>query len=248
MTIRPKELASKYMISTSTLRNYEAKGLIPPAERSANGYRVYTDLHEAYLACIQAMAPAFGMEVTTEVLNLLHLEQPYDALWVVREQEVALYKEKTKVEKLIEDIQRYMKESPSVHNDNWFSINEVSEMTQVSKTAIRYWEHAGYVKPDRAPTNRYRQYSESHLLKIRLLQVLQNSVYSEETVHFKQAIALVEYTDLPRIVQLAENIRAYFSQIIESQMRGISFLYPLTQLTQTSMLSGSQSVDRQQID
>ncbi|TVX94679.1 MerR family transcriptional regulator [Paenibacillus agilis] len=229
--MRPKKLASKFMISTSTLRNYEANGLIPPAVRSANGYRVYTDLHETYLACIQAMAPAFGMEVTTEVLNELHQGKPSEALWIVRAQEVALYAEKARLEKLIEDIRRYAKKSQIHLNDKWFTIKEVSEMTQVSKTAIRYWEQAGYVTADRDPTNRYRQYTGSHMLKIRLLQVLQNTVYSEDTVYFKQTIVSIDHTDFTRILKLAENIRSYFDTIIESQMRGISYLYPLLQLT-----------------
>ncbi|MCR8842420.1 MerR family DNA-binding transcriptional regulator [Paenibacillus sp. SC116] len=230
--MRPKKLASKFIISPSTIRNYETKGLIPAAERSANGYRVYTNLHEAYLACIQAMAPAFGMEITTEVLNLLQQEKPYEALWVVRQQEVALYEEKARLKALIVDIRMYTKENQTRINEKCLTINEVSEVTQVPKSAIRYWEQAGYVTADRDPTNRYRVYSGSHLFKIRLLQLLQNSVYSEDTVHFKQMIASVEHTDLPQILNLAEHIRSYFDQIIESQMRGISYLYPLLRLTQ----------------
>ncbi|WP_028595023.1 MerR family transcriptional regulator [Paenibacillus assamensis] len=231
--MRPKKLASTFMISTSTLRNYEAKGLIPPAERSANGYRVYTNLHETYLACIQAMAPAFGMEVTTEVLHSLHQAKPYDALWLVREREVALHEEKMRLDKLIEDIQRYTEGSPALHQEIRLSINEVSEITQVSKSAIRYWEQAGYVTADRDPTNHYRHYNRAHLLKIRLLQVLQNSVYSEDTVQLKQSIASAEHTDSSHLLQLAKNIRSYFNQLIEMQIRGIANLYSLMRLTQT---------------
>ncbi len=97
MTMRPKKMAAKFRISASTIRNYEAKDLIPPAERSSNGYRIYTNQHTAYLSCIQAMAPAFGMEVTAEVLRCLHQDKPQDALWIIREKEVALYEEKEKL-------------------------------------------------------------------------------------------------------------------------------------------------------
>lgn len=68
------------MKSASTLRNYEAKGIIPPAERPANSNRIYTDLHARYLAFIQTMAPAFGKEMTTEVLHCLQQDKPHDAL------------------------------------------------------------------------------------------------------------------------------------------------------------------------
>ncbi|QMV42320.1 MerR family DNA-binding transcriptional regulator [Cohnella cholangitidis] len=227
----PKKMAAKFMISASTIRNYEAKGLIPPAERSSNGYRVYTDRHAAYLSCIQAMAPAFGMEVTAEVLHCLHRDKPQDAMWIIREKEVALYEEKKKLERLIQDIRIYANEYKSPYAEEPLTINEVSELTQVPKSAIRYWEQAGYVTADRNPDNGYRRYNGSHLLKIRLIQALQSSVYSEDTVNFKQSIAASEHADLQGIVNVAENIRIYLDKIIESQMRGISYLYELIQST-----------------
>nr|WP_245596182.1 MerR family DNA-binding transcriptional regulator [Paenibacillus taiwanensis] len=235
-------MAAKFMISTSTIRNYEAKGLIPPAERSANGYRIYTNKHAAYLSCIRAMIPAFGMEVTSEVIRCLQQDKPQDALWIIREKEVALYKEKQKLERLIQDIRIYNIENKSPYAESTFSMNEASELTQASKSAIRYWDEAGYVRADRNPNNRYRQYSGSHLLKIRLIQMLQSSVYSEETVLFKQSISAAKPTDLQAIMKVAENIRSYLDKIIESQMCGISFLHQLIQLTKASRLGGASII------
>ena len=231
MTMRPKKMAAKFMISASTIRNYEAKGLIPPAERSSNGYRIYTDQHAAYLSCIQAIAPAFGMEVTAEVLRCIHQDKPQDAMWIIREKEVALYEEKEKLERLIQDIRIYANENKSPYPEGPFTINEASELTQVPKSAIRYWEHAGYVIADRDPHNCYRRYSESHLLTIRLIQMLQSSVYSEDTVNFKRSIASVEHKELQEVMNIAENVRTYLDKIIESQMCGISCLHQLIQFT-----------------
>ncbi|GMK40867.1 hypothetical protein PCCS19_39230 [Paenibacillus sp. CCS19] len=223
----PKKMAAKFRVSASTIRNYEAKGLIPPAERSSNGYRIYTELHAAYLSCIQAMAPAFGMEVTTEVLYSLQRDQPQDAMWITRKQEVTLYEEKEKLERLIEDIRIYANDNKSPDAEETYSINEVSTLTQVPRSAIRYWEQAGYVTADRDPDNHYRRYSSSHLLTIRLLQVLQSAVYSEDTVNFKQSIAALEHTDLQEVMRVAEDVRTYLDKIIESQMCGISYLHQL---------------------
>lgn len=234
ISMHPKKMAAKFMISASTIRNYETKGLIPPAERSSNGYRVYTDQHGAYLSCIQAMAPAFGMEVTAEVLRCLHQDKPQEAMWIIREREVALYEEKKKLERLIQDIQIYANENKSPYAEETFTINKASELTQVPKSAIRYWEQAGYVTSDRDPDNRYRRYSGSHLLKIRLIQVLQSSVYSEDTVNFKLSIAATEHTDMQGVMNVAENVRSYLDKIIESQMCGISHLHQLIQFTKAS--------------
>lgn len=228
--MRPKKMAAKFMISASTIRNYEAKGLIPPAERSSNGYRIYTDQHAAYLSCIQAMAPAFGMEVTAEVLRCLHQDKPQDAMWIIREREVALYEEKEKLERLIQDFRIYASENKSPYAEETYTINEASELTQVPKSAIRYWEQAGYITADRDPDNRYRRYNGSHLLKIRLIQVLQSSVYSEDTVNFKQSISATDHTDLQGGMYVAENVRTYLDKIIESQMCGVSYLHQLISL------------------
>lgn len=112
----------------------------------------------------------------------------------------------------------------------FFTINEVSELMKIPKSTIRYWEQAGYVAAYRDPENHYRCYVGGYLLKMRLIQVLQNSVYSEKTVKFKQSIAAVEHLDLQSIMKLAENIRSYLDKGIESQMYGISRLYNLIQL------------------
>lgn len=54
------------------------------------------------------------------------------------------------------------------------------------------------------------------MLKIRLIQVLQSSVYSEDTVNFKQSIAAAEHTDLQGVMNVAENVRTYLDKVIES--------------------------------
>lgn len=221
------------MISTSTIRNYEANGLIPPAERSPNGYRRYTDQHAAYLSCIQAMAPAFGMEVTAEVLRCIQQDQQQAAMWIIREREVSLYEGKQKLERLIQDIQSYTQDYITSNAEEPLTINEVSRLTQAPRSAIRYWEQAGYITAERDPGNRYRRYRAYHLLTIRLIQVLQNFVYSEDTVKLKQSIAETEHShlNLQELLNVAENSRAYLDKMLEFQLCGISHLYQLIQLT-----------------
>ncbi|MFS0855874.1 MerR family transcriptional regulator [Paenibacillus taichungensis] len=225
--MRPKKLANQFRISANTLRNYEAKGLIPPAERSANGYRMYTEQHEAYLACIQAMAPAFGMEVTTEVLHGLQRNELDDALWIVREREVMLHREKGSLDQLVRELNSYADGSQTYEFNQCFRINEVSRRTGVPKSAIRYWEASGLFTTARDSDNQYRLYNEAHLFKIKMIQILQSAVYSEETVILKQSIALVEFQNIEQAMKLAEYIRTYLNKTIKLQMRGLYFLQRL---------------------
>ncbi|CAI6086047.1 MerR family transcriptional regulator [Cohnella sp. JJ-181] len=229
MDYRPKKLASKYNLSANTLRNYEAKGLIPPAVRSANGYRIYTQRHEAYLACIQAMAPAFGMEVTSEVLHRMGRNEVDDALWIVRDREVMLHREKANLDQLVEALKSYAEGSQAYDLNQRFNTHEVSRRTGAPKSAIRYWEKSGLFTTERDPDNEYRLFNEAHLFKIRMIQVLQSAVYSEETVSLKQAIACLELQNIEDTKELVESIKAYLDKMIRLQMEGIYFLYCLIQ-------------------
>lgn len=229
MGFRPKKLAEKYKLSANTLRNYETKGLIPPADRSSNGYRMYTDLHEHYLACIQAMAPAFGMEVTAKVMHCLQCNKIDDALWIAREREVMLFREKESLDQLASELISYA-EGHAVYDANQrFSIHEASRRTGAPKSAIRYWEKSSQFSAERDPDNGYRLYNEGELIKIRMFQLMQSSVYSEETVNLKRSIALLELHNFDHAMQLSESIRDYLNHTIKLQARGVYFLYRLIQ-------------------
>lgn len=52
MKLRPIDIARKLNISTSTLRHYESWGMLPPVQRSASGYRIYTEEHAAYSSAL----------------------------------------------------------------------------------------------------------------------------------------------------------------------------------------------------
>jgi DNA-binding transcriptional MerR regulator len=93
-SLRPAEIANQLGISTSSLRNYEAKGIVPPANRASNGYRVYTKEHAAYFACIVAMSPGFGMEITSAVLTHLQRRELGPALWLINDAQAATHEDK----------------------------------------------------------------------------------------------------------------------------------------------------------
>ena len=43
--LNPQKLAQVHGISAQAVRNYEAAGVLPPARRTASGYRVFTEVH-----------------------------------------------------------------------------------------------------------------------------------------------------------------------------------------------------------
>jgi len=67
------ELASESGVPTKTIRYYEGVGLIPPADRRANGYRVYDARDVATLRFVsRARGLGFAVEDVARLLDLWH--------------------------------------------------------------------------------------------------------------------------------------------------------------------------------
>ncbi|MNM92669.1 HTH-type transcriptional regulator AdhR [compost metagenome] len=230
VTLRPRKTADKFHISASTLRNYEAKGLIPPSARSANGYRIYTERHEAYLACIQAMSVAFGMEVTTTVLIHLQKTEWDIALWIVREKEIILYEERERLAGLIRELELYTDGTKEFDREQLFNIYEASLKTGVPKSTIRYWEKEGVLTVERNPANGYRLYDGVLLFKIRLMQVLQSCVYSEETVALKRSLKRINSHQVEEFLTYAHQMSAHLNKTLLAQVKALSRLYEVIEM------------------
>jgi len=232
MTLRPKKTAEKFNMSASTLRNYEAKGLIPPSARSANGYRIFSERHEAYLACIQAMSVAFGMEVTTAVLLHLQHKEWDKALWIVRKKEVIFYEEKEKLVALLRELERYADGSKPLDRERLIGIHEASFKTGAPKTAIRYWEKEGMLTVGRNPGNGYRLYDEAGLFKIRLIQALQSCVYSEETAALKRSLKSIDPYRIEEVISCARRLSHHFNKTLMTQMKALGRLCTVMEMEQ----------------
>ena len=71
------DVASAAGMSSKTLRFYEEQGLLPPARRSANGYRQYSGDTLARLDFI-ARGRAAGLSLS-QIRNILAVSEPGDA-------------------------------------------------------------------------------------------------------------------------------------------------------------------------
>ena len=58
--LRTIDLARAAGISVQQVRNYESLGLLPPAERSKSGYRLYTECHLAALKTARGLVGGYG--------------------------------------------------------------------------------------------------------------------------------------------------------------------------------------------
>lgn len=102
MIFRPIDIARQLKISTTTLRGYEERGLIPPVSRSSAGYRIYTEKHLAYFICIREMLTAFGLTFIAKVMAELKGGHIDEALWIANKAQADLWNEKRTYKKTVE--------------------------------------------------------------------------------------------------------------------------------------------------
>ncbi|MZQ81208.1 MerR family DNA-binding transcriptional regulator [Paenibacillus sp. 5J-6] len=225
-SLRPAEIANQLGISTSSLRNYEAKGIVPPASRASNGYRVYTDEHAAYFACIVAMSPGFGMEITSAVLAHLQRRELEPALWLINDAQAATHEDKC----VLEEAEGLMKGLPIIKSDEgsrWMTIGEMSAAAGIPSSTLRYWEHDGLIAAARHEDNNYRVYDKFQEVKVHVLKSTQKVMYSSDTVRLKQAVRSLPAWDLPAMQALIESARAVLALRNREQLRGLQSLYRL---------------------
>ncbi len=86
---RSGELAALTGVSRDTLRHYERQGLLPPAQRSANGYRHYPP---QALARVRLVRAALGIGFTVEELREILSSRDRGAAPCHKVHELALHK------------------------------------------------------------------------------------------------------------------------------------------------------------
>src|SRR5262249_7762163 len=66
--LRTCDLALAGGVSVQQVRNYEAHGLIPKAERSLSGYRLFSPQHLAALQTVKGLVPGYGWQCTSAIM------------------------------------------------------------------------------------------------------------------------------------------------------------------------------------
>ncbi|KNB73448.1 MerR family DNA-binding transcriptional regulator [Brevibacillus reuszeri] len=228
--MRPIDISRRLGLSTSTLRNYERQGLVPPCQRSQAGYRIYTEEHLAYFECIEAMSLGFGMEITVQVVRGLQAKKMDSVLWLVTNSQANLYRDRQLAKSNIQMLESQEKETSSREESTeqeWMTIGEASAKTSIPASTIRHWEKIGLITLARDPQNGYRWINRSQLRKISLLRTLRSAVYSDTVVQLKQAIAELNHEDVAHARKIAQETTQYLDKMNQKQLRGMYYLYAL---------------------
>jgi DNA-binding transcriptional MerR regulator len=174
--LRPVDLAREHGLSTQAVRNYEDAGILPPAERTQFGYRVYTGRHARALRSFVALVPAHGSQVATAIMRAVNGGEVGAALRLVDESHAQLLEDRhtlTAVERALRDLARPAPADPRPSAPTL--VGPLARQLGVRPATLRKWERAGLLHPRRDPATGYRRYTPADVRDARLAHQLRRA-------------------------------------------------------------------------
>jgi DNA-binding transcriptional MerR regulator len=177
--LRPVDLARGHGLSTQAIRNYEATGVLPGAERTTHGYRNYTPLHAQALRAFLALVPGYGHQTATSIMHAINRGTSEDALRLIDESHAQLLEDRRtlwQVESALHDLSPV----PQERGDTF--VGPLAKRLGIRPATLRKWERAGLVQPRRDPQTGYRVYIAADVRDALLIHQLRRGGYLLEQI------------------------------------------------------------------
>lgn len=168
---RLAELARLAGITEQQVRNYLAAGLLPPAGRAANNYRVLTDRHADALHTARALADGHGWPRTRAILTAVHRGDLPAALATVDDSHAELAAERAAVAAATRAFTHTADGPPPAAREQVL-IGRLAADLGVRTPVLRLWERRGLLRPARDPSTGYRRYDPAEQRIAHLVAVL----------------------------------------------------------------------------
>jgi DNA-binding transcriptional MerR regulator len=172
--VRPVDLARPYGLSGQAVRNYEAAGILPAAERTASGYRDYTSRHAAALRAFVALIPAHGHAAARSIMVLLNTGRTVEALTVIDRGHAELLTDRHTLDAIEQALTKLTHERPT-HRTT--TIGALAHRLGLRPATLRRWERAGLLQPNRDPATGYRTYTHTDIRDADIVHQLRRSGY-----------------------------------------------------------------------
>ncbi|MFE1247532.1 TioE family transcriptional regulator [Streptomyces sp. NPDC058735] len=176
--LRPVDLARLAGVSTQQIRNYEEAGVLPPAARTASGYRVFGDVHRRALLAYRTLLRGHGPVTATAIMRRVHEGDVAGALALLDAAHAAVHEERVSLRAAGEALELLALHPPApLPRSGGLRIGEVAALLGVRTSALRVWEGAGLLAPGRERGTGYRLYEPADVRDARLVHTLRRSHY-----------------------------------------------------------------------
>lgn len=176
--LRTRDLALAGGISVQQVRNYEAHGLIPKAQRSPSGYRLYTEQHLSALHTVKCLVPGYGWPRTSAIMQALHRGDLAAALATIDERHAELTRKRRQVEQTLLALRTLAAQPdalPRSQRSEPLRVGVAAKQLGVRVSAVHFWEQQGLVHPLREPHSRYRVYDAHQMRRLRVVALLRDA-------------------------------------------------------------------------
>ncbi|MFD7579382.1 TioE family transcriptional regulator [Kitasatospora sp. NPDC059817] len=196
--MRPSDLARGHGLSAQAVRNYERDGFLPPAERTASGYRIYTEVHAAALDAYRSLVAAYGHATGGRIMTALHRGGLDDALTAIDRGHGQLLRDRDTLDAVRKavhhlaardlaarpdaawDIAADLAAGPSAEpavDGAVLSIGELAHRLGVTPATVRNWEGAGILTPARDQATGHRVFRADDIRDAELAHLLRRGGY-----------------------------------------------------------------------
>lgn len=181
--LRTADVARESGWSVQQVRDLERLGVLPPAARSANGYRSYGPVHVRALRAYRGLASAAGPVVARRLLAGTRtgtLAAAAAAIGALHVRLAADRDEALRAQAALAAIEgeESGSDAGTVHVDaDVMTITQLAAALGVRTSTLRFWEQEGLVVPERVTTLRARQYGPAAIREARVVAALRSSGY-----------------------------------------------------------------------
>lgn len=177
---RIADLSRAAGLSVQQIRNYVEWGLLPPVERAANGYRIFTGRHAAALTAARNLIDGYGWQAALAVLRAVHDDDLPAALAAVDRSHAALDHERSRLAATLEALDGDLPERLRIQRP--LRIGDAAAAVGVPTSTLRAWERRDLLSPGRERGTGYRVYDQAELTRARVIAMLRRSRYSVAAV------------------------------------------------------------------
>lgn len=185
--LRTVDLARAAGVHPNTVRRYADRGLLPPVERSPNGYRRFTRNH---LDCLRIARLIYketfpGRAIRHSASRVLQNALRGDwvsALVNSRAHLAFVQSEQTQAETAALLLERWAAGMDTASVGQPMPIGQAARMLDVSIDMLRNWERNGLITVPRQTDNRYRRYGPTEISRLRVIRTLSRAGYSQMAI------------------------------------------------------------------
>lgn len=174
--MRTGDIARRAGYSVQQVRNLERDGVLPPATRTAKGYRTYGERHLRSALAYRALAAGTGPTEAKKIVRAVHRSPLAEVLALLDAAHARLDTERGDLRQA-EEAARAISGEPieDVRASDSMSVAELAAALGIRPSTLRHWDAEGVVVPDRDGVRGTLRYTPAQVRDARIVHQLRKA-------------------------------------------------------------------------